>query len=340
MQHYAEQLILFAKSTSSTNGHIHLPTVPNGHAHPSPSEQHQHQHHHHHHHQPIPPPTPASTSSSSIATSTTSQSGSNSSGSSSNRTITNVPPPQPQSQTQPPPGLGPSPHLDTQTHRVSPTSPFHSSTTGPARPLDALGGVPAPVHNPTAHPAYLLHTHPPHSHQHVHPAGYAQTALADQPHLQAAFAQVPLQQLGLQQMHGMLHHHHHHHHEQQQQQQQRGPSHLRSQSYPALGVPLHRVHPHADPNEQRTPGSEPLATSSSSIINPSVSSSSNSTNSFSEPEHDAEDDDADTSTDAGTETSTDEEPTIRAPRTVTGSVWGDADAEVEREEEDARMRSP
>ncbi len=38
--------------------------------------------------------------------------------------------------------------------------------------------------------------------------------------------------------------------------------------------------------------------------------------------------DADASTDAGTETSTDDEPTIRAGRTVAGSVWGDEERDV------------
>lgn len=68
-----------------------------------------------------------------------------------------------------------------------------------------------------------------------------------------------------------------------------------------------------------------------------------------DPDPDTDTEDADTSTDAGTETEgseTDEEPTIRPPNTVAGSVgsgasvgggsvWGD-----EADEADERMASP
>ena len=62
-----------------------------------------------------------------------------------------------------------------------------------------------------------------------------------------------------------------------------------------------------------------------------------------DPDLDTDTDDADTSTDAGTETEgseTDEEPTIRPPPTVAGSVGGGSVWGDETDETDERMASP
>ena len=85
----------------------------------------------------------------------------------------------------------------------------------------------------------------------------------------------------------------------------------------------------------------PPSNTSSFPGDPSIPSSTSSTGHMDDPDPDTDTEDADTSTDAGTETDcgseTDEEPTIRAPPTVAGSVgsrsvWGD--------EADERMASP
>ncbi|PPQ69651.1 hypothetical protein CVT25_014086 [Psilocybe cyanescens] len=148
MQQYAEQLMLFSNSTSPSHTSLSL---PNGHGH------HSHPTHNHHPHHPI------------ISASPSTASQASSSGSSSQTVTNDVPTPQ-----QP-----------TYPMVTSPSSSSRSPhTTSPARPLDALGGVPAPMHNPTNHPRGVPHTHPPHSHQHPHPPGYQQTRLHDQPHMQ------------------------------------------------------------------------------------------------------------------------------------------------------------
>ncbi|PPQ73622.1 hypothetical protein CVT24_007621 [Panaeolus cyanescens] len=164
------------------------------------------------------------------------------------------------------------------------------STQTPTRPIDALGGVPAPTHNPMHHPSWMPHTHPPHSGQHSHP------------HHQFTFGTTQ-------------------------------PS-----LYPAS------VQPHF---QYPTSAPAPVSASSSiSVFSHPLSSASSSVSSFKERESDVSgeyegEDDNDTSTDAGTETDsvtdagtedsvtdagsseTDEEPTIRGPRTVGGgSVYG------------------
>jgi len=153
MQHYAEQLIQVSSmplplSLPSSNGHS-----PRLHRQPST-------------------PIPSSSDSSSTMTGGTTQSH------------------QPYQTYSQPQLTKPAPsHIHTSS-RSPPSSSSSSSissfrtSSSPAGPLDALGGVQPPVDNLTNHPAGVPHSHPPHSHQHAHPAEYQsqQVDLRDQVH--------------------------------------------------------------------------------------------------------------------------------------------------------------
>ena len=128
MQYYAEQLILFSKSSTSTTplSSLHLPLPPNGHL----------------NHHPIPNPNPTQPSQPHAVITAPLSTSSN--GSNSSRTIT------PSFKKQPQETGGPAsdqplvinPHPPSNFSSASNVSSFSGA---PKRPYDALGGVPAPV---------------------------------------------------------------------------------------------------------------------------------------------------------------------------------------------------
>ena len=280
MQYYAEQLILFSKSSTSTTPLSSLQLPPNGHL--------------NHHPIPNPNPTQPSQPHAAITAPLSSTNGSNSSI---------------------PPGFKKQPQETGQSVSDQPlvilsnfTPPINTSSFpgAPKRPFDALGSVPAPVlpnivnqsttYHSQTHVPVPVYSHLP-SNIPVHQSSSSLTSYPSylDPHALSHYRSQP-------QLHSQSH------------QQQQGLN-------------------------QRQHHNQQVASS------PSIPSSSSSTGHMDDPDLDTDTEDTDTSTDAGTETDgggseTDEEPTIRAPPTVagsvgSGSVWGD-----ETDEADERMASP
>ena len=279
MQYYAEQLILFSKSSTSTTPLSSLQLPPNGHL----------------NHHPIPNPNPTQPSQPNAVTTAPLSTSTNGS----NHSITPSFNKQPQETGQ---SVSEQPLVIYPPSNLTPPSNTSSFPGAPRRPFDALGGVPAPVlPNIVNHSsAYHSQTHVPlpvYSHLPSNtPAHQSSSSLTSyssylDPHALSHYRSQP-------QLHSQSH------------QQQQGLS--------------QRQH-------QRV-------ASSSSIL-----SSSSSAGHMDDPDLDTDTDDADTSTDAGTETEgseTDEEPTIRPPPTVAGSVGGGSVWGDETDETDERMASP